>query len=188
MRCPKCHTETNAEAMNCPSCNLPTPKGKFVNTEKGKADKVSKKSAPKSKEKLKVDWGAMMPGKWINWVLLAALFVALGLGVYWYVYSSSQPIKAETAMSVMNELRKMPSKEEGKSIDDCMTAELKKSKEAGQLITYQGWTVKPYSKNTYLISFSFEETNGKKSADWIVDPQHKTYTPITELATAAQKE
>jgi hypothetical protein len=183
--------------MNCPSCNLPTPRGKYVNGTKDKTEKVNKNSKtkskttskPKSKGKSKIDWGAFRPGKWINWVLLGGLFVALGLGVYWYVFiSSAQPLKPESAMSAMNELRKRPSKEEGKSIDDCMAAELKKSKEAGQLLNYQGWTIKPYNHNTYLISFSFEETNGKKSADWIVDPQNKIFTPITELASATQKE
>jgi hypothetical protein len=137
---------------------------------------------------LKADWGALKPGKWITWVLLSGLFIAIGLGVYWYVYSASQPLKPESAIAVMNALRKMPSKEEGKSIDDCMLATLKNSKDAGQLLNYQGWTVKPYNNNTYIISFSFEETNGKKSADWIVDPIHKTYTPITELASAAHKQ
>jgi hypothetical protein len=188
MRCPKCHTETSAEALNCPSCNLSTPRGRFVNTEKGKADKARKPSQAASKIKVKTDWAALKPGKWINWVLLAGLFAALGFGVYWYIYSSPSPVKPESALTAMNELRKLPSKEEGKSIDDCLTAELKKSKDAGQLINYQGWTVKPYSKHTYLISFSFEDKNGKKSADWVVDPLNKTYTPITELATVVHKE
>ncbi|MBI3654584.1 MAG: hypothetical protein HY231_26435 [Acidobacteria bacterium] len=182
MRCPKCYTETDADALNCPSCHLPTPKGKEVSARKGKATKTKKSAIPKFHLQIR----AWRPGKASKWALLGVLFVGLGVGVYWYIYSAAM-VNPTAALAAMTELRKLPSKEEGKTIDDCMNAELKKSKDAGQLLNYQGWTVKPYNKGTLMISFSFEEKSGKRSADWIVDPQQKTFTPITELANAAHK-
>src|ERR1051325_2628334 len=174
MRCPKCYAETDPDALNCPSCNLPTPRGKYVNAEKGKKDKTQTKKQTKASPKVMVERQPFKPGKGVKWLFILVLLIAAGWGAYLYVFSSSQTVKPESALSAMNELRKLPSKEEGKSIDDCMTAELKRSKDAGQLISLQGWTVKPYGKSNLLISFSFEDTGGKKSADWVVDPLNKT--------------
>jgi hypothetical protein len=185
MRCPKCYTETPNDALNCPSCNLVTPKGRTAAPQK---DNSAKSKKGKAGAKSKIDWGAIMPGKWITWVLLAGFLVGSGFLAYWYVYSTPQSVKPETALNAMNQLRRLPSKEEGKSIEDRMTEELKKAKDSGQLVKYKGWTVKPYNNHSYLVSFSYEETSSTKSADWIVDPQNNIFTPITELASSVHKQ
>lgn len=186
MRCPKCYTETPAEAYNCPSCNLQTPKGRLAAPKKGSAKKVS------SVKKSKIDFRALLPNlpgsKVIFWVILSVFIVASGFLVYWYVYADSTSISPQLALNSMNQLRRLPSKEEGKNIEEYLNSEMKKSKEAGRLVGYQGWTVKPYEKHSYLISFSFDEKESSKSADWVVDPKNNTFTPVSELASAVQKE
>ncbi len=186
MRCPKCHSETPNEAHYCPSCNLATPKGRLAAPKKGTGKRVT------SDEKKKFDFADMlpkMPGTKIwSWVILVAFISASGFLVYWYVYADSQHLDPKPALNAMNQLRQLPSKEKGKNIDDYLNAEMKKSKEAGQLVSYEGWTIKPYDKSSYLISFSYDEKDAKKSADWVVDPKNNIFTPISELANAVQKE
>jgi hypothetical protein len=186
MRCPKCHSETSNEALNCPSCNLVTPKGRLANPKKGTGKKVS------SLEKRKVDFSSILPKmpsvRILVWAILLVVLGASGFLGYRYVYSDSDQMAPQTALNAMNQLRRLPSKEDGKNIDDYLNAEMKKSKEAGQLVSHQGWTIKPYDKESYLISFSFDEKNAKKSADWVVDPKNNIITPISELASTVQKE
>jgi hypothetical protein len=186
MRCPKCHCETPAEAHNCPSCNLPTPKGRLAVPKKG-AEKKGK-----SVEKRKIDFAALLPKmrgvRIISWVILLALLGGSGFFVYWYAYATSETIAPQPALQAMHQLRRLPSKEEGKNIEDCLNGLMKKSREAGRLVSYEGWTIKPYERNGYLISFSFDEKEARKSADWVFDPQNKAFTPISELASAVYKE
>jgi hypothetical protein len=185
MRCPKCHTETPADAHNCPSCNLSTPRGKLAAPMKGKKGSLK----IKSRHKRKFDVGAILPGgRTIFWLAVVAFVGVSGFLAYWYVYATPEHVAPQPALNAMNQLRKLPSKLEGKSIEDCLNAEIKKSKDSGQLVSYQGWTIKPYEKNTYLISFTFDEKENKRSADWVVDPQHNIFTPVSDLATAVQKE
>jgi hypothetical protein len=184
MRCPKCYTETPADAHKCPACNLQTPKGRLAGPEKGTPGKSKKRASSKRK----IDFGAILPGgKTMFWIAIVAFLGASGFLGYWYIYSTPDHVSPQPALSAMNQLRGMPSKQEGKTIDDYLIAEMKKSKEAGQLVGFQGWTIKPYQKNSYLITFSFEEKDAQKSAQWIVDPQNNIFTPISELATAVQK-
>jgi hypothetical protein len=185
MRCPKCHAETSSDALNCPSCNLVTPKGRLAGPAKGKKSG----SKAKSGSKRKIDFGALLPGgRMMSWIGLVLFIGAAGFLAYWYVYATPDHVAPQSALSAMNQLRGMPSKQEGKTIDDCLVAEMKKSKESGQLVGFQGWTVKPYQKSSYLISFTFDEKDAKKSAEWVVDPENNIFTPISELATAVQKQ
>jgi hypothetical protein len=186
MRCPKCHCETLADANNCPSCNLPTPKGRLAMPIKGAGKKG------KFAEKKKIDFAAMLPNlpgaRAISWVILLALIGGAGFFVYRYAYATTESMDPEPALRAMTQLRRLPSKEEGKNIEDCLNALIKKSREEGRLVGYEGWTVKPYNKASYLISFSFNEKEAKRSADWVVDPNNNIFTPISELASAVYKE
>jgi hypothetical protein len=185
MRCPKCYTETPTDALNCPSCNLATPKGKLA----GPASSKKGGSKSKSSRKKKVDVGAMLPGrKVLSWLAILAFLGASGFLAYWYVYSTPEHLSPQPALEAMNQLRRLPSKQEGKTIDDYLNAEMKKSRDAGHLVSFEGWKIKPYERNSYLVSFSFDEKDAKKSAEWVVDPQNNIFTPISELATAVQKQ
>ena len=123
----------------------------------------------------------------MSWVAIILFIGASGFLAYWYVFATPEHLESQPALSAMNQLRRLPSKEDGKNIEDYLNAEMKKSKAAGQLVGYQGWTIKPYDRNSYLISFSYEEKDAKRSAEWVVDPKHNIFTPISELATAVQK-
>jgi hypothetical protein len=184
MRCPKCHTETPTEAHNCPSCNLQTPKGRLAGPAKGNKNRLKSKS----RSNRKLDLGAILPGgRILFWIAVVAFVGGAGFLAYWYVYATPDHVAPQSALSAMNQLRGMPSKQEGKTIDDYLNAEMKKSKEAGQLVSFQGWTIKPYERSSYIISFTFDEKDAKKSAEWVVDPNNNIFTPISELATAVQK-
>jgi hypothetical protein len=184
MRCPKCFSETPTNAHNCPSCNLPTPKGRLAGATQGK--KGRKASA---RGKRVFDISKVVPGgRMMFWIAVAAFVGISGFLSYYYVYATDERVTPIPAINAMNQLRKLPSKEQGKTIEDCLNAEIKKSKEAGQLVGYQGWSIKPYERNSYLVSFTFDEKDAKKSAEWVVDPQNNIFTPINELATAVHKQ
>jgi len=111
------------------------------------------------------------------------------MGVYLVVFFSSGPeeIDPKAAVPMLNKLRHSPSTQEGLNVDDLLTQRLEKSRRVGNLLKYQGWTIRPVngSKTKLLISFSFEETdNIQQRAEWIADVVKNTYTPQTELAAS----
>lgn len=208
MRCPKCSTETPSDAMQCPGCNSLTPRGRVATKQAGEMNK--KLQAEKRKQKKyfawksnqqKVDWKSVdwkswraipwqrLIPSWLPWAIVGMFLVVGGYFGYKYVYQP-QELEAENAkaaVGVMNQLRNLPSKKVGMSLDQCLMDEIKKSREKGQLVNYTGWSVKPSNPNQYLISFSFEERNGPKSAEWLVDTSLSSFVPQSELAIALHK-
>ncbi|MFY9611411.1 MAG: hypothetical protein WAU45_22720 [Blastocatellia bacterium] len=84
----------------------------------------------------------------------------------------------------------MPSNHEGLTVEESVTRELEKSRRVGNLVGYQGWTVReaPGDKSKLLVIFSFDERgNSKQSAEWLADPVSSTFIPQTELAAAVFK-
>jgi hypothetical protein len=127
-------------------------------------------------------------------VLSISIVVTLiGAGGYWFVWPlvQSQGPEPEVAALVLEKLRKMPSNQEGLTVEESVARELEKSRRVGNLVSYQGWTVKqvPGDKSKLLVVFSFNERdNSKKSAEWLADPVSSTFTPQTELAAAVFKQ
>jgi len=127
-------------------------------------------------------------------VLSNSIVVTLiGAGGYWFVWPlfQSQGPEPEVAALVLEKLRKMPSKQEGLTVEESIARELEKSRRVGNLLSYQGWTVQPVpgDKSKLLVVFSFNERdNSKKSAEWLADPVSSTFTPQTELAAAVFKQ
>jgi hypothetical protein len=194
MRCPKCYTETQPDLLKCPGCNLATPRGKAVAAADKEKRKTVKKNPTSSSHRYRgsdraVGWKALLPsgGRWLYWLVILLVFCGVGVGVYWYVYVSSPQMDAKSALTAMNQLRHLPAKEPGKSIEDVMNAELKRSKDAGELVSFQGWTVKPYDTSNYIVSFSYEEKGGKKSAEWVVGMTNNRFIPHSELASNIHK-
>ena len=183
MRCPKCHTETPNDALVCPGCKLPTPRGRQY-----KADKRAGKS-PKSPKRIK-EAKQHRRSKVVNMALTCAIgLIVLGLGVYVYVVLTSgvTELDPKAAGEMLVTLRRLPSSEQGLSVDDRMNQEVKKSKESGKLVKYQGWTMRPIKgdRKKILIAFTFEEKDsGEKRAEWIADPANKSFSPQTGLASA----
>ena len=196
MRCPKCYTETLPNSLHCPGCNLTTPKGKVAAAAAEKEKRKSVKKKPPltlhrrdAGRAVAVGWRALLPtgGRWLTILIAFLLLGGMGYGTYWYIYSSSQPQDAKSALNAMNQLRRLPSREAGKSIEDLMNAELQKSKAAGELVSFQGWTVKPYDSSNFLVSFTYEEKSGRKSAEWLVGLSNNTFIPKSELAANIHK-
>lgn len=209
MRCPKCSTETPSDAMQCPGCNSLTPKGRVATKQAGEMKK--KLDAEKRKQKKyfvwksthqtanwksvdwknwrAVPWRKLLPG-WLPWAVVGLFLMVGGFFGYRYVYHSpeQETTNAKAAVGVMNQLRSLPSKKAGMNLDQCLMDEIKKSRENGQLVSYSGWAVKSSSPNQYLISFSFEERDGVKSAEWLVDTSRSSFLPQSELAVALHKQ
>jgi hypothetical protein len=195
MKCPRCHTEIPAEASHCPDCKLPKPKNLQAQDE-GVEQKTEspRKSTPSraSKNRRKQIRREQRP-KWITALAGAAVVLLVsGMGIYLVIFFSSMPdeIDPKAAMPMLNKLRNSPSSQAGLNVDALLTQEMEKSRRVGNLLSYQGWTIRPVggSKTKLLISFTFEETdNVKKRAEWVADLVHNTFTPQTELAVAVYK-
>ncbi|MEK6289642.1 MAG: hypothetical protein AABO57_28335 [Acidobacteriota bacterium] len=81
----------------------------------------------------------------------------------------------------------MPSSEPGVTIDARLSRELEASRRVGNLVGYQGWTVRPIkgTKTRVLIVFAYQEVGGThQRAEWLADLSNNTFTPQTDLAAA----
>jgi hypothetical protein len=193
MKCPRCHVEVPTEAQRCPDCKLPKPKSMIAQKEKSKAKPMT---ASKSKPQ-----GAGKPGmkpdrKLPKWATVAAgavsvaLIAAIGVYTYWYFSNMTSDLDPHLAQPAMQKLREMPSKQANLTIDQYLTQELEKSRRVGNLVSVQGWTMRPVQGNRskMLIAFSFQERdNTEQRAEWLADLSHDTFTPQTDLASAAWK-
>jgi hypothetical protein len=191
MNCPRCHTEVPDEALHCPDCKLPKlkrPAGRDEAT--GQKDEArTKKTSDLTNKKEEVK----QRPKWVMPVARAAsLLLLCGVGFYlFHLFSfSPQEVDPKAALPMLNKLRQSPSTQKGLSVEELLTHELEKSRRIGNLLSYQGWTMKPVngSKTKLLISFSFEENDKiQQRAEWIADLAQNTFTPQTALAIAVYR-
>jgi hypothetical protein len=193
MKCPRCHTDVPNEATHCPDCKLPRPKGLSAqdeNTEQ-KAGASAKKSPNRANQNIRKP--VKQRPKWVTPVVGAGSFLLLcGLGFYVFYFFASKPqdLDPKAALPMLDKLRYSPSTQEGLNVEALLTQELEKSRRVGNLLSYQGWTIKPIngSKTKLIISFSFEENDKKQQrAEWIADLVHNTFVPQTELAAMVYK-
>jgi hypothetical protein len=193
MNCPRCHTEVPDEELRCPDCKLPKPKRPGGQSEamRQKTDGQTKKASNLANENMKGK--VKQRPKWVLTVAgTASILVLCGIGFYLlHLFSSgTQEIDPKAALPMLNKLRNSPSSQEGLSVDELLTHELDRSRRVGNLLRYQGWTMKPVngSKTKLLISFSFEESdNTQQRAEWIADLAQETFTPQTDLAMAVYR-
>jgi hypothetical protein len=207
MTCPKCRANVPEASLRCPSCGLSKPKARTVEaTEKpwkwfGRVA-VKRESAGRTTEKRSTEIHTTMnrkpagpPSKTkrVALMLSISMMVALlGAGACWFVWPLflSDGPEPQTAALVLDKLRKMPSNQEGLTVDESVTRELERSRRIGNLVSYQGWTVRlaPGDKSKLLVVFSFgERGNTQQRAEWLADPVSSTFTPQTELAAAVYK-
>jgi hypothetical protein len=194
LKCPRCHTEIPGEASHCPDCKLPKPKNLQAQDESTdqKTETTFKKSSNpayrnkrQAKRKQRPKWVTALAGS-------VVVLILCGMGIYLALFFSSTPeeIDPKAAMPMLNKLRHSPSSQEGLNVDDLLTQQLEQSRRIGNLLRYQGWSIRPVngSKTKLLISFSFEETdNIQQRAEWIADLVHNTFTPQTELAVSVYR-
>ncbi len=197
MTCPKCRSNVPDGSPRCPSCGLSKPKARVADTGErprkwfGQSDgktvtrkRVTARSKPA---------GPPSKAKRIALILsLSMVLVVLGGAAYWFLWPLflSQGPEPQTAALVLETLRQMPSNQEGLTVEESVTRELERSRRVGNLVGYQGWTVReaPGDRSKLLVIFSFDERdNTKQSAEWLADPASSTFIPQTDLAAAVYK-
>ena len=193
MVCSRCETDVTAEALYCPYCNLPKPKGGFKldapsPSSKPSAQPVSRKQQraydrslsqprnPKRKARLVVS-------------SVAALVAVLSVGFYVFVVPlvHSEGVEPKTALTALDRLQHIPSNEPDLTIDARLSREVEKSRRVGNLVGYQGWTVRPIkgTKTRVLLVFAYREVgNTEHRAEWLADLIANTFTPQTALAVS----
>jgi hypothetical protein len=191
MKCPRCHVEVPTEAIRCPDCKLPKPKSLINQAGKGQ-DKQNRtaalRSQPGRRKNVKAErklprWASITAG-----AASALLIVGLVVYIYWYFTHTTFEIDPHRAQPAMQKLRSMPSKEADLTVEQYLNQELERSRRIGNLVSTQGWTIRPVegSRSKMLICFSFmERDNNEQRAEWLADLSHETFTPQTELAKAA---
>jgi hypothetical protein len=179
------------EAIRCPDCKLPKPKSLIVQAGKSQTKKQapaagtrSKPGRPRTKRERKLPrWANVAAG-----ALSALLAVALGVYLYWHFTHTTSELDPHLAQPAMQKLRQMPSPQADMTVEQYLNQELEKSRRIGNLVSTQGWTMRPVegSRSKMLISFSFiERDNTEQRAEWLADLSRDTFTPQTELARAA---
>jgi hypothetical protein len=207
MTCPKCRANVLEASLRCPSCGLSKPKARTVEaTEKpskwfgkvaAKRESAGRPTERSAKENHRTvnHKPAEPPSKTKRLALMLSISMMvalLGAGAYWFVWPLflSDGPEPQTAALVLEKLRKMPSNQEGLTVDESVTRELERSRRVGNLVSYQGWTVRlaPGDKSKLIVVFSFDERNNtRQRAEWLADPVSSTFTPQTDLAAAVYK-
>jgi len=109
---------------------------------------------------------------------VAAFLLSPGLGVI------APQVDAQTSISALAALRSQPSKRPGKTVDQCVNEWLEESRDAGNLVSYSGWSFKQimFDKSKVLLVFSFEEKGGVKTAEWLADVHENSFASKNDLA------
>jgi hypothetical protein len=194
MKCPRCHVEVPTEALRCPDCKLSKPKSLIAQSGKDKKKNqpsARQGSSPNRRPGMKPE--RRLP-RWVS-IVAGALSVLLlaAVGVYTYIYFShaTYELDPHLARPAMQKLREMPSKQANLTIEQYLNQQLEKSRRVGNLVSIEGWTMRPVqgTRSKMLIAFSFQERdNTEQRAEWLADLSHDTFTPQTELASAAWKQ
>jgi hypothetical protein len=168
-----------------------TKKGGSARPAKPAASKTEKKPAPGSYTTAKLP--TKQPRKRTrsrraSIYSVAALVALMGVGAYIFVVPMVYSERAEpkVVLAALDKLRKSPSSEPGVTIDARLARELETTKRVGNLVSYQGWVVRPIkgTKTRVVLAFAFEEVgNNSQSAEWLADLAAGTFTPQTDLAT-----
>jgi hypothetical protein len=98
----------------------------------------------------------------------------------------SERAEPKLVLSALDKLRRMPSNDPQFTLDARLLRELETSRRVGNLVSYQGWTVRPIegTKTKVILAFSYEEVgSAHQSAEWIADLNNNTFTPHTYLAS-----
>ena len=199
LTCPRCSTNVSEDALYCSYCNLPKPKFGFSavaaegQQEKQQPAKPSKSPAAASRS-VHQPRRRQRQGRDISIAKLAGVAIIVLLLIGGYVYfaplaRSNEP-EPKTVLTALDTLKRMPSNEEGLSVDARLNRELEKSKRMGNLVGYQGWTVKRIdgTKSKVFLIFSYDEVDhSHHQAEWLADLEHNQFIPQGELAVSISK-
>lgn len=212
LSCPRCGTDVPNEAMYCPYCSLPKPKRGFSEAQDEpalaaapvtpsehaqpvvhKPRRSVHRPSPKTERSAKsAKRSPSRPAKpprnfRVSVLSITALVALLCVGLYIFVVPMvySEGAEPKVVLSALEKLRHLPSSEPEVTVDARLSRELETSRRVKNLVSYQGWTVRPVkgTKNKVVLVFSFEEVGGvRQSAEWLADLNSSTFTPQTELA------
>lgn len=208
LTCPRCGTEIPAEALYCPYCSLPRTKRRFaeaqdntpgriddaqpsvaLNRSTSEFNKRARPSASLPTQARRSTSRAGKPPRRLPLRLLSGACLAAIISVVFYIFVVpmvySERAEPKIVLSALDKLRRMPSNDSQLTLDARLLRELETSRRVGNLVSYQGWTVRPIkgTKTKVILAFSYEEAGGvHQSAEWIADLNNNTFTPNTELA------
>lgn len=200
LTCPRCSTNVSEDSLYCSYCNLPKPKSGFgaISAENQPQPQKQPPARPsKSPAAARKDHRPRRrqgDGRDISIAKLAGVAVIVLLAIGGYVYfaplaRSNEP-EPKTVLAALDALKRMPSNEEGLSIDARLNRELETSKRMRNLVGYQGWTVKRIdgTKSKVFLIFSYDEVDhSHHQAEWLVDLEHNQFIPQGVLAVSISK-
>ena len=208
LTCPRCGTDVPTAALYCPYCTLPKPKRGFVAAAQDQPEETAPeehsippppvrtavKERPNKERPKFVKRSAARPGKprrqlRLSVIGVTALVAVFSVGAYIFVAPLvySEQAEPKTVLAALDKLRKTPSNEPGLTIDARLSRELEVSRRVKNLVSYQGWTIRPIkgTKTKVVLAFSYVEVGDvHQSAEWIADLSDGVFTPQNELATA----
>ena len=198
LTCPRCSTNVSEDALYCSYCNLPKPKSGFSGLAAEDQQQQPKPARPPtSPAAARADHRPRRRQRQrrdISIAKLAGIAVIVLLAIGGYVYfaplaRSNEP-EPKTVLAALDTLKRMPSNEESLSIDARLNRELERSKRMGNLVGYQGWTVKRIdgTKSKVFLIFSYDEVDhSHHQAEWLADLEHNQFIPQGELAISISK-
>lgn len=201
LTCPRCSTNVSEDALYCSYCNLPKPKSGFSAIPAGQHKQQQQKEQPAKPSKSPVAARTdhrprrrQTQSRELSVAKMAGVAVIALLAIGGYVYfaplaRSNEP-EPKTVLAALDTLKRMPSNEEGLSIDARLNRYLETSKRMRNLVAYQGWTVKRVdgTKSKVILIFSYDEVDhSHHQAEWLADLDHNHFTPQSELAVSISK-
>jgi hypothetical protein len=182
MKCPKCSTETPGEALCCPGCKLPTPRGRSYIQNKGKRsdqENRPKRKRPKAKGKSR----QVNPIAAVLVVIAAVVFFGIGSYLALTFLGDTTAEDPGALQLTLDKVRKLPSNREGSTVEDILEEEVEKSRDEGRLLEAQGWDIRQIEGKRFQVTFTYQEKgNIQRKAEWKVDLVNNTFSPQTELA------
>ena len=193
MRCPKCYTETTNEALCCPGCKLPTPRGRIYLKTRGKpAGGTGEKPngvRPARRSSRPKDKKGVSPLIAVPVLLFGMLVFGLGSYVALTYWQESQASDSGSLEMVMSRVRGLPSSQSGKTIDEYLNQKVRDSQDAGRLLESEGWNVNQLVGNLFLVTFTYEENgNLHFRAEWEVNLASNTVIPKNDLAAKVYRQ
>jgi hypothetical protein len=185
MRCPKCHTNTPADALCCPACKRKTPKGRMLE-EEPETENRSRFIEILARQKPTVNHVPV----WVAWALMGLTIAVCVLGSYirFTHFSQAEPTDQPLHQVALSLLRNKTSNQSWMTIEESMQNEVEKSRKAGRLVEAEGWEVATAEQGEYAVSYTFQEKEGRQvRALWKVNPIAETFVPQDELASAIFK-
>lgn len=118
---------------------------------------------------------------------VGALVAVLGVGIYTFVVPMVYSDQAEpkVVLAALDKLRHLPSSDPNLTVDARLLKELDTSRRVGNLVSYQGWGIRPVkgTKHRVLLVYSFQEVGDvQQSAEWLADLNTNTFVPQNDLA------